>query len=125
MSNYSWVCFECKLAVRRATNTVEVRCARCRGPCACLGYKIPVPPKSKLKEWQRLREFVYRWRRESYSRQQRLRVRRIHDLEYEIAHLEALPRNEGRAAAVKVLMKRLEEAHANPSFLRTAFGGRC
>jgi len=109
MSNYTWVCFSCRTASRRAPVAKDVRCRRCASPCECLGYKIPVPPKARAREWAVLAETFYDSRRRHFFSQQALRTRRIHDIEQEIARLESLASNEGRAAAIKRLRKQLEQ----------------
>src|SRR5688572_8815327 len=112
MSNYAWVCFSCRTASRRSPIAKNVRCRQCTGQCECLGYKIPVPPKSKVREWAALAEAFYASRRRYVVGQQKLRVRRVHDTEREIARLESLPPNEGRADAIKRLRKQLEQLRA-------------
>lgn len=107
MSNYAWVCFLCRSAVRRAGDATDVRCPSCGKSCECIGFRTPVPPKSKAKEWEALRAFYYRRRQENLERQTKDRVRRIHGLEKEILRLESMPPNDGRTKAVELLKKRL------------------
>jgi len=59
-----------------------------------------------------LSETFYRSSQNYVFGQQKRRVRRIHDLEREIARLEAMPVNEGRTIAVKKLRKQLEDLRA-------------
>lgn len=59
-----------------------------------------------------LSEAFYRSRRNYVFGQQKRRVRRIHDLEQEIARLESMPPNDGRTLAAKRLRKELEELRA-------------
>jgi hypothetical protein len=112
MSNYAWVCFSCRTASRRSPVAKNVRCRQCARPCECLGYKSPVPPKARAREWAALAEAFYGSRRRYSLCQQKLRVRRIHDTEREIARLELLPANEGRTDAIKRLRKQLEQLRA-------------
>jgi hypothetical protein len=72
-----------------------------------LGYKIPVPPKSKPKAWEKLRLAFYQSRNETVRERTMERVRRAHDLEQEIARLERMGSNPGRTTAVKLLKKQL------------------
>lgn len=113
MSNKKWVCFDCRLVVRRSTgHTAEVLCPECGKTCAYLGHKIPVPPKSKAREWERLHQQLNQQQRETALEKSRALVRRKHQLEQEITKLKAMPRNEGRTRAVKLLRKKLEALNA-------------
>ena len=112
MSNYAWVCFSCRASVRRHGSSKRVLCSSCGQSCECIGYKIPVPPKSKPKMWEQLRLTYYQFKRERLLRQQKANVRRIHDLEQEIARLQAMPVNEGRGQAITHLKRQLAEARA-------------
>src|SRR5262245_30007836 len=107
MSNYAWVCFLCRSAVRRARDATDVRCPSCGKSCECIGYRTPIPSKSKPKEWGGVRALYYRTRQENLARQTKDRVRRTHSLEKEILRLESMPPNPGRTKAVKLLKKRL------------------
>jgi hypothetical protein len=110
MSNYAWVCFACKASVRRDRYVGDVRCPTCSLPCDCLGYKTPIPPKTKTKEWITLRDSFYLARREREANANLQRVQQIHYLEHEIAKLAGLPANTGRASAIKLLTKTLDKA---------------
>jgi len=112
MSNYAWVCFSCRTAVRRSPVAKDVRCPECASQCECIGYKTLVPARTKIRDWRMLSEAFYRSRRNYVFGQQKRRVRRIHDLEQEIARLEAMPLNDGRTLAAKRLRKELEELRA-------------
>jgi len=107
MSNYAWVCFHCRSAARRPGSATDVRCPSCGNSCERIGYKTPIPPKSKLKEWEALRSLGHRRRQEDLARRTRDRVRQTHFLEKEILRLESMPPNPGRTIAVKLLKKRL------------------
>ena len=110
MSHHAWVCFPCHSAVRRPGDSVDVRCPSCGSPCEHLGYKTPIPPKSKPDAWEAMRQAFYRSRSEARENRVRERVRYMHDLEQDIARLEALPANPGRTLAIKRLAKTLERA---------------
>jgi hypothetical protein len=77
-----------------------------------LGYKIPVPPKSKRKEWIELQLQLFRERAEREVATDKEAVRWRHDLEQEIVRLEAMPTNEGRAKAIRLLKRRLSGSNA-------------
>lgn len=110
MSTAAWICFHCRTAVRRDTlHRSAVPCPTCGKPCSYLGYKIPVPPKRKRRDWLRLREQLVHERTERDLCAEQRKVRHRHDLEREIARLEALPPNTSRARSIHVLRKRLED----------------
>lgn len=109
MSNYDWVCFSCRMAVRRPSDAPDVKCPSCGEACDCIGYKLRIPPKTREKDWETLRQSYHRFEQERRSLQERTRRFHIHYLETEIARLDALPPNDGRKTAVKQLKKRLEK----------------
>src|SRR5690348_17148847 len=108
MSNFAWVCFDCRMTVRRHGSADNVRCSGCAQPCDCLGYKVPIPAKTKTKAWEAMRERFYRRRREYWLKAQESNVRSTHDIEREIVRLEAMPRSRGRSVRVTYLKKRLK-----------------
>jgi hypothetical protein len=111
MANSSWVCFECRLAVRRPTqHEEEVPCPQCGGACWGLGYKVPVPRKHDVRAWRELRESEVAEHQARTEASARGRVRARHELEQEIRRLEAMPENPGRAKAIRLLRRRLEGA---------------
>jgi uncharacterized Zn finger protein (UPF0148 family) len=113
MGTAAWVCFECRAAVRRDTAYVgEVTCPTCGKPCSYLGYKIPVPPKDKRREWAALHQQLARERSDRDLATYEAAVRSRHDLEQEIARLEAMPTNEGRTKAIRLLKRRLSGSNA-------------
>ncbi len=112
MSNYAWVCFSCHMAVRRPGTATDVKCPSCGLLCECIGHKTPIPPKSKPKAWEALRQSFFNSLRERIANQESMRVRRVHNLEQEIEKLESLPKNTGRSQAVKVLKIRLGKVRA-------------
>lgn len=65
-----------------------------------------------MREWAALAETFYASRRRHVLGEQKFRVRRIHDTEREIARLESLPSNDGRADAIKRLRKQLAQLGA-------------
>jgi hypothetical protein len=113
MSNKKWVCFGCRVAVRRPqSDKAEVLCSECGKPCSYIGYKIPVPPKGKVREWKLLQEQLHSERSRKEIAITKSQVRRKHELEQEIVRLEAMPKNEGRTKAVKQLRKKLGALNA-------------
>jgi len=109
VANSSWICFDCRLAVRRPTQFVgEVVCPECGVGCWCLGYKIPVPPKRDARAWRQLQESQVAQQDAQVDAARQARVRSRHDLEQEIRRLEAMPSSPGRAKAIMVLRRRLD-----------------
>jgi len=105
----TWVCFDCRRAVRRPTHGAsEVPCSGCRERMRCLGYKIRIPSKSDAGAWQRLRESLADDRIAGRKRKRNERVRRIHDLEQAAARLELRPANRERARLIRTLRATIE-----------------
>jgi hypothetical protein len=96
--------------VRRNGQSENVRCPTCAEPCVCLGYKVPIPPKSKPKEWEQLNQDFYKRKREYLLKKEQQHVRLVHNLEQEITRLETMPDNAGRKESIKHLRKQLEAA---------------
>lgn len=113
MSNRKYVCFKCRTAVRREANTERsVLCPLCGAEAVNLGYKIPIPPKSKAKEWAALEKQISQEASEIMATKALERVQRIHHLEKEIKRIEALPSNAGRQSLIKQLKQELESVSA-------------
>jgi len=115
MSNHNWVCFSCRLAVRRPSQAIAARCAACREQCVCLGHKIPIPPRTKLRQWRDLRNWVFRQRGEQLLRKERMRVRTTHAIEQEIVRFEATPGDLGRKGTIRRLRQDLAYLHGRPA----------
>ena len=77
-----------------------------------MGYKIPIPPKSKGKEWAALEKQLSQEASEIIAAEALERVQRIHHLEKEIKRIEALPSNAGRQSLIRQLKKELESVGA-------------
>jgi hypothetical protein len=108
MGNATWVCFDCKEAMRRPAQHAEaVPCPQCGRDALCLGTKIRIPTVSDEKSWEILRTSVSERRIAAQERADRLRVRLRHHLEKQITEIEARPANEGRAATLQLLRKQL------------------
>jgi hypothetical protein len=84
-----------------------VVCPQCTQSCAYLGYKIPVPPKSKVKEWEKLRLQLVEEARNYERTKFKIGVYSRHRVEQEIEKLKCLPANSGRDGLIKQLEKQL------------------
>jgi len=109
MSNHHWACFSCRTVTRRPSLSKDVRCRECRGPCESLGYKTPIPPRYKVKEWDALFRYYHESRRARLESLARFNKKYRQDLAARIEKMERLPASKGRRSSIKVLRKRLEE----------------
>ena len=113
MSNRKFVCFDCRVSVRRDAHAQKVAlCPHCGRETNNIGYKIPVPPKTKVSEWEALRKQLHLEAVASVELAQRHRVEEMHSLEKEIEKIESLSPNSGRDSLLKQLKKRLASFHA-------------
>ena len=125
MCNGTWVCFDCRRAVRRptwrlvafcrpwligSTGVGRVRCPCCGRACRFLGPTIEVPPKRDVAGWRRLREQVNAFRVKAVEARDRRAVRGRHDLEQRIGDLQSRPPNAGRDRLVRRLREKLAAA---------------
>ena len=108
MGNATWVCFDCREAVRRPTHYPEaVPCPHCGQVSRCLGTKIRIPTRGDDRAWQTLRSSIREQRLAAIERMERIRVRRRHQMERQNAELEDRPANEGRGRAIHRLREEL------------------
>ena len=121
MSKKNFVCFRCRAAVRREAPSDQetpsdrvdpsdevVRCPECGKDCQNVGYKTPVPQKSKPEAWQRLHEQFFREERGTVEQEDVSKVDRKQVLELEIAKLKDRPENNGRTKEIRRLRRQLE-----------------
>jgi hypothetical protein len=114
MSNHAWVCFDCRAAVRRSGMAKDVRCPRCAQACICLGYKVPIPPKTKVKAWSALRDWFYRYQRQRLLGSHQQRMNQVQQLERQMRELTAMPLKPGRSAMIAYLSRRLSRIRSSP-----------
>ena len=107
MSNYDWVCFDCRQSMRRPGYASDVRCSSCGEQAVCLGMKVEIPPKSKVAKWKSLQEQYHASRRWWAQYRHKAAVRRTHDLEQKISRLSAMPEDPGRRSLLKRLRSEL------------------
>lgn len=113
MSKRNWVCFDCRTVVRAEPYSRSVvPCSTCSRPRVNLGYKIPIPPKARRKDWEQLREGYFGTLRQANRELAKRRVQEKHRLEKRIATLSNRPKNNGRARALTLLRKRMENMDA-------------
>ena len=109
MSKRNFVCFDCRVAIRREAYDGEpVLCPGCGEMTHNIGYKTPVPPKNRQDSWDRLREEFFLNEQTDLEHRAKSGVRRIHALEKQIEKLESRPGNEGRAREIRRLRRRLD-----------------
>src|SRR5688572_7778870 len=108
-SKSNWVCFRCRLAVRRPNFSYAnvPPCANCGHPSFRLGHTVPLPAKADIRGWKQLheqmREMLHTFEENRYKQ----RIRERHNIEQEIVKLMSRPENRGRASAIRLLRKRL------------------
>jgi hypothetical protein len=122
MCNGTWVCFECRLAVRRptwrhvthlrpwligSTKVGHVPCPKCGQQCRFLGPTVEIPPKRDISRWHDLQMAVETFHLNQVDSRFRDSVRRQHDLEQRIRELQGRPRSPGRDHLIKELRARL------------------
>lgn len=113
MSSYKYVCFDCRTSYRRDPNSKsDVVCSECGKDCYCVGVKIPIPPKNKVKLWVALREQLNQELRDRVDNRHKENVATMHALEKEINKLSMLPTSSGRASLIKQLKSRLKHLNA-------------
>ena len=121
MSCYGyWVCFDCRLTVRRPTwrrvtyerswligRTGDILCTRCKRPCRFLGPTLEVPPKRNIAAWDRLRDWVNTHRTAEGEAAHLAAVHYGHELERRILALQRRPDSSGRNRLIKQLQEYL------------------
>jgi endogenous inhibitor of DNA gyrase (YacG/DUF329 family) len=122
MANHTYVCFPCRMTVRRPPRmnswpdnskmatirrSAPVRCPKCGDICTWLGTKIPAPPHSKRKEWAALQTWLHEQRASWVASMHHDANKQIESIEKNIANIDAREPNTGRTGAIKVLRKRL------------------
>ena len=108
MNNATWVCFDCRQAVRRPEYMVEViACPRCGQPMGYLGDKIRIPTQRQIKAWRRLWKSIYSSPRPITKIPEQLRSWHVTRLEAEIARLEAMPKNPRLIERIRMYRRQL------------------
>ena len=110
-SNNNWVCFSCKYHKRRPKTLLGIPiCIHCNKDLYCLGYKIPVPKKSKAKEWEELECSMYWQDIEHLEEQQKRATASKHEMEREVELLiNEKPNTKENRKRLKALKSYLEE----------------
>jgi hypothetical protein len=111
MTHATWVCFDCREAVRRPSHTrPAVLCPLSGQPCRSIGDRIPLPLKRSNKAWEALRVSLQEQAIAAAECRHRNCVRQIHRIEREIARLETMPANEGHKRQVQLSCERLVQS---------------
>jgi hypothetical protein len=109
-SNHNFVCFDCRVNVRRSKRAeVAPLCPQCGGECTSIGYKIPIPPKDDLSAWQRLYADLREAKRRLIVTEQERRVALTHELQRQLERLELRALNPERERTIRALKRSLDE----------------
>ena len=108
MSNHHWACFTCRTVTRRNSLSTDVRCRECRAPCESLGYKTPIPPRYKVKEWEALFSYYYDNKRAGLERDAQWKRKYRRHLEMRIENLKERPVRKDRAKTIATLQRQLD-----------------
>lgn len=115
-SNHNFVCFDCRVNVRRSKLAeMAPLCPACGRECASLGYKMPIPSKEDLAAWKRLSDDFREAKRHLVMVQDAKRVALTHEIERKLKLLELQPKNPGRERAIRDLKRRLDDLTRPPS----------
>lgn len=108
-SNYNWVCFDCRFAIRQAKTSEHIpRCASCNSKCVCVGYKLKIPGKSDTKGWEKLREISREMDQQTKEIQKKYHETRIAQLTEQIETLSAREHNKDREKLIAQLQEELD-----------------
>jgi len=123
MNNANWVCFDCRVSIRKASWRLltfykpwlvgdtwggAVKCPQCQNPCKFLGHKIAIPPKRDDVAWHELREYVTARYRSHVDGRAEAYTRRKHEIERRIIELQSRAENKERDRLIKDLRDELE-----------------
>ena len=108
-ANWTWACFDCRETVRRPAGLkTDVPCPACGRACQSLGYRLRLPPKRKVRSWQKLRVALQKWRIAHSEAKYLRRLAEIRRIRYRIKTLEARGgMNRDRAAEIHDLRNQL------------------
>jgi len=109
MSSRTFVCWTCRIATRADPDSLgdHPRCARCEAQLDMLSEKIRIPRKGDARAWRDLQEWLTLRASAARERMEADRVRRIHDLENQIAVLQSGPETVQRTRHIRQLQERL------------------
>ena len=123
MCKGTWVCFLCRVAVRRDTwrlvthvhpelvgDTMSgrVKCPECRSVCRFLGPSITIPPKRDARGWSQLENQINRFQRDHAEQSKKVKTQTRHAIERRIGALEKRGESTGRIVLIKELKKELK-----------------
>lgn len=108
--NANWICFDCRVCVRRDPYEVQsVACPDCGKACRAVGTKVAIPPQRANRAWSRLLKWLNDQRHESMQVRYLARQRRRHQLERMLAEIAQRPLNRGLKTYQKELQQELNE----------------
>ena len=119
----NFVCFNCRVVARRPTwrratydkpesvgeKSIVTKCQHCGSLMYFLGPTIKVPSKKKVKEWTKLHEAVFAFRRCLIHDSSVRKVKSKHLLEKEIQKIRARAPNRERDKLIKELQNSLNK----------------
>lgn len=107
----TWVCFECRLSVRRPgiAKKSDVMCPNCGKRCFCLWTEARIPPRQARRAWAALRQLVYVQHHASIDWGHQSRLQEKHRLERRRVRLELQPVSEEQSRSLESIEKRLAE----------------
>jgi hypothetical protein len=123
MNNANWVCFDCRVSVRRASWRLltfykpwlvgdtwdgAVKCPECQKPCKFLGHKIAIPPKRDDVAWGELRDYVTARYQSHCDGRAEASTRRKHEIERRIIELQSRDESKERDRLINNLREELE-----------------
>ncbi len=109
VSNYNYVCFRCRTAIRHPQKSTSApKCLACGEECFGLGSKVEIPRRTELRKWHALELECQRRTGAAADRRNLQKVRRQHFVEQEIRRLRELPENRDRNRHIKKLQAELQ-----------------
>jgi hypothetical protein len=101
MSSHTYACFDCRKTAR--SESTSPRCPTCRKTMEHVGTKGRLPSPADVEGWAAFKVELDRRRRDEIESAISRRRKYINSLEKDIARLQLLDSNKGRAAHIRKL----------------------